>query len=86
MSPGMIPLQVAPQLLYPGLLPPSSLTGVGGKDAVSMAGAAATAAAAAAAAATSPTQLAAASQVAPTYLIPVPAQAYPNMYLSRPPK
>ena len=75
-SPGMIPLQVAPQLLYPAMLPPTTPPGIGGKDSVSAAGAATPVA--------SPSQQSGA-QVAPTYLIPVP-QAYQNLYLARPPK
>ena len=77
MNPGMIPLQVAPQLLYPAMLPPTTPPGVGAKDGVTAAGAATPVA--------SPGQQAGV-QVAPTYLIPVPAQTYQNLYLTRPPK
>ena len=55
------------------MLPPATPPAVGSKDGVTAAGAA------------TPVQQAGA-QVAPTYLIPVPAQAYQNIYLTRPPK
>ena len=76
MGPGMIPLQVAPQFLYPTMLPPTTPPGIGGKDSVSTAGAATPVA--------SPGQQSGA-QVAPAYLIPV-QQAYQSLYLARPPK
>ncbi len=73
LPPGMLPLQM-PQLFYPGLLSGFGLPP--GVDGVS-------AAAAGVAPGASPA-LSSMAPVAPNYLIPV--QAYPNLFLNRPPK